>query len=526
MKDQRLKNKEWRISHLYKIKDKNQRLIQFSRNRAQEHYKQNQANRNLLLKSRQLGFTTDEAIDTTDDVLFTPNFDALLIAHKKEEALKIFDNKIDLAWKNFPDELKPLWEVDTERANTLKFGFGDGSYSSISVAISGRSGTYNRVHISEFAKLCAESPKAAKEIITGTIPSVPLDGRIDIEGTAEGEDNLFALMFWEAWTRQRAKKPTEFKAHFYNWTWDDEEIAKVTQAEAEAFKQSGDYLLFKDYQAKHGLTDIQITYYYYKWLSLNKDWKSLRQEYPTTPEEAFVSSGNKLFDPDKLDKFELREGEKNGDWTYYAEYNSIHRYGMGCDVAEGVGQDSSTITIWDFDAKPKPEVVAEFKSNTIEPDVFAYEIRNGGIKYGMAIAGVERNNHGHATLAKLKEIYPIDKIFKEVKKDQVTDKYTEKLGWHSNAASKPQILFALNTVINEEAVNIPSKTIKYELRTYDKTDVNKTTFDEEATQHWDLVRATAIGWKMNEYAESELPVIKREQELEQVRERKRVNYAR
>lgn len=459
--------------------------------------------------TRQLGFTTDEAVDSLDDVLFIPNTDALLIAHVKEEALKIFDNKIDLAWKNYP--LKDLYDVDTERANTLKFGFGDGGYSSISVAISGRSGTYHRVHISEFAKLCNDHPKVAKELIEGTIPAVPLDGRVDMEGTAEGEDNLFAKMFWEAWNRVGSKKPTEFKAHFYNWTWDDEEIAKVTPEEAEAFKHSSDYLLFKDYQSTHSLTDVQITYYYYKWLSLNKNWQSLRQEYPTTPEEAFASSGNKLFDPEKLDKFELREGEKVGDWIYYAKYNPLHRYGGGADVAEGVGQDSSTAAIWDY-SSPKPEVVAEYASNTIAPDVFAYELKNGGSAFGWCIWGVERNNHGHLTLATLKGIYPEDKIYKEVKFDKAKDQKTEKLGWHSNSASKPAVHFEFNTAVNEEIINIPSKLIKHELRTYPKEDLTNTQFDPEATQHWDRLRATVIGWKMRNYAEiTEEPELPKEE---------------
>lgn len=489
------------MQNLYKIQSKNETLIPFKRNRAQEHFNQHKANRNIILKSRQLGFTTDESVDELDDTLFSPNINCLLIAHKKEDALKIFDNKIDLAWKAFDKDLKPLWTVETDRANTLKFGHGHDQYSTISVATSGRSGTYRRVHISEFAKLCNLYPRAAKEIIKGTIPSVPLDGRVDIEGTAEGEDNLCASMFWTAWNRVGEKKPTEWKAHFYNWTWDDDEIAKVTQIEAEQFKQSSDYQLFKDYQEKYSLNDIQITYYYYKWLSLNKDWNDLRQEYPTTPEEAFASSGNKLFDSEKLDKFELREGDKVGDWIYYAPFNPLHRYGGGADVAEGVGQESSTAAIWDYDASPKPEVVAEYESNTIAPDVFAYELKNGGSAYGWCLWGVERNNHGHLTLATLKQIYPEDKIYKEIKVDKAKDKKTEKLGWHSNSASKPAVHFEFNTAVNEELVNVPSRLIKHELRTYPKKDLTVTQFDPEATQHWDRVRCTVIGWKMRNYAE-------------------------
>ena len=229
----KLKDKKWRMSHLYKIVNKSGQKILFKRNRAQEDYQKNKAQRNIILKSRQLGFTTDEAIDSLDDTLFTPHFEDLFIAHTKDDAGDIFDKKIDYAWKNM-NELHQLWKVEKDTALKLKFDFGEieGGFqsktiSSISVSNSGRSGTYHRVHISEFAKLCATYPIKAQEIISGTIPAVPLNGRIDIESTAEGMGGHFSDMFWEAWNRGEPIHSTQFKAHFYNWMWDDEEIAKI-----------------------------------------------------------------------------------------------------------------------------------------------------------------------------------------------------------------------------------------------------------------------------------------------------------
>ena len=74
--DKRLSDKEFRISHFYKIKTKNQTFVTFKRNRAQQDFHKNKHTRNIILKSRQLGFTTDEAMDTLDDVAFNRNFDA------------------------------------------------------------------------------------------------------------------------------------------------------------------------------------------------------------------------------------------------------------------------------------------------------------------------------------------------------------------------------------------------------------------------------------------------------------------
>jgi len=289
----RLLDKSWRMGLLYKISDKKSNSVQFKMNKAQEHFNANKHSRNIILKSRQLGFTTFETVDMLDDCLFTPNFSGLLISYDKDSAKDIFTNKIDYAWKNFPEELKRMYKMDAERQNMLRFDFQNGTYSNISVRTSGRSATHNRVHISEFAKICRTRPDKAEEIMTGTIPAVPMGGRVDIESTAEGARGDFHDMFWEAYNRGTASlRPTEYKAHFYNWQWDTEEIATIESVATDLPRD------FKAYQKEHGLTDIEITYYYYKWLSLARDWQRLNREYPTTPEEAFSASlkGNYYFD--------------------------------------------------------------------------------------------------------------------------------------------------------------------------------------------------------------------------------------
>ena len=120
-------------------------MVTFQLNKAQEHYHTNKWYRNLILKARQLGFTTYESVDSTDEVLFTPNMDALMIAHNLEAGESIFDKKISFAWEKFPEGLKDLWDVDANTTKTLKFGFcKDKVFSSIAVDTSGRSRTQYR----------------------------------------------------------------------------------------------------------------------------------------------------------------------------------------------------------------------------------------------------------------------------------------------------------------------------------------------------------------------------------------------
>lgn len=279
MSDPRLLDKNWRMNNLYKIRDKNQKLVKFQPNKVQQHFEANKWSRNIILKSRQLGFTTLEAIGQLDDALFKRNTECLLIAHNLDDAKSIFTKKIRYAFENMPEALKRLWTVDMSNAQAIKFGWGDGTFSSIAVDTSGRSSTSNRVHITEFADLCKKYPHKVLDILEGTIPAIPLNGRLDIESTSQGASGEFHDMFMQAYERGEPTYPEEYKAHFYNWQWDPaiESVVPDSKLPKE----------FIEYQKEHSLNDKEITHYYRAWLSLNNNWNSLRKEYPTTVEEAF-----------------------------------------------------------------------------------------------------------------------------------------------------------------------------------------------------------------------------------------------
>lgn len=489
--DPRLQSKEWRMENLYKIKNKKKQLVTFRRNKAQRHFNENKHTRNIIVKSRQLGLTTDETIDTLDDLLFTKNFDALFIAHGLDPAKEIFDNKIKLALDNL--KIKHLWSTETDSARKLKVGFGDGTYSTVVVDTSGRSGTWSRLHVSEFAKLCKEYPDRAREVIEGSIPAVPTGGRVDIESTAEGSTGLFFELFWAAWDRGEPLYPTQFKAHFYNWQWDEEveETAIIDDLPTE----------FRQYQTLYKLSDQEISFYYLKFLSLGeheRNWATMKKEFPTTPEEAFEGSGNKLFDNEKLG---LQKSyppiKEENNWRIWKEYVFGHRYGIGCDVAEGIGRDSSTIVVWDFSTL-RPRIVAEYANNLIAPDMLAHELRNIGYKYECPLIAVERNNHGHTTLSKLREIYP-DRCIYQHKEDR--------FGWETNGVTKPRMFFDLSTALNENIIKIVSSKIISEMRRYDKEELREIKARDDETKHFDLLTAATIGFQMkNEQLKQERTV--------------------
>jgi hypothetical protein len=204
----------WRLSNLYYITNESGKKVKFKPNWAQSQLFDNLWFLNVILKARQLGFTTFIQIYMLDQCLFNSNVRAGVIAHNKEDAHVFFRDKIKYAYDNLPDWLK------TERP-AIKNDAGElllNNNSSIRVGTSMRSGTLQFLHISEYGKICRKYPEKAAEIRTGALNAVHAGHMVFVESTAEGRDGDFYGLCTRARALQEAgKKLTEldFKFHFF-----------------------------------------------------------------------------------------------------------------------------------------------------------------------------------------------------------------------------------------------------------------------------------------------------------------------
>lgn len=484
------------MNNLYTITSKvGGQKIKFKPNAAQQaifaFIKENK--RVLLLKSRQLGATTGLNVYFLDDTLFTRNLNAVSLFHNRDKAIDAFDNKVRFAWENMNEELKQRlgWLVDTERANQLTFGFGDKTYSSYSVATSGRSGTFQRVHISEFGPLCAERPLDAKEIITGTFPAVPQDGLIVIETTAAGETGYFAEMW-----KLAIEGKNGWKTLFLNWRYDTEEIDRTPLVDLSTLPDE-----FIQLGVAHELSHKELSYYFSKFLMLNRDWALLRQEYPTTAEEAFQGSGEKMFDMEAITEYEkhIEEGTSQGDLRVFEPYQYGKAYVVGGDPAEGIEKDHSAAAVWKVDGI-KPKLVAEYTSNTISPEDFAYVMRKLAVDYGYASVAPENNNYaGGIVVTILKQIYREDLIYRQIDEVKAHPLISPKLGFGSTSMSKPFILSTIVQATKDRDLQIPSRALLAEMRICPKSEMIRVV-KKGVTNHFDLLMASAIGLHARQFA--------------------------
>lgn len=237
--------------------------------------------RNLILKSRQMGFTTAINLFILDECLFNDDIEGQIIAHKLEDAQKIFRRKILFPYNNLPEVIRKLRPLVRDSQSELAFGNG----SVVSVSTSARSGTAQYLHVSEFGNMCAKYPHKAKEVVTGAIEAVAKGQFVFIESTAEGRDGYFYEYCKEAQDRAALGlklSELDWRFHFFPW-WSEPEY--TMDAEGEPIGEA-DLKYFEDLELKIGqpLTPGQRVWYVKKKRTLGAD---IKREYPSTPEEAF-----------------------------------------------------------------------------------------------------------------------------------------------------------------------------------------------------------------------------------------------
>lgn len=281
MRDPRMKDRSWRLNNLYYIKNKQGKRIKLQLNWAQRSLYEVIWYFNVILKARQLGFTTFIMIYFLDACLFNSNHAAGVIAHTKDDAQDLFDNKVKFAYDNLPEWLKRERAAQTDTAKKLVFNNG----SSFTVGTSLRSGTYQKLLISEFGKISAKYPAKAVEIKTGALNTVEAGQQIFIESTAEGKAGEFFEIVTEARHHQeQAKELTRLEPRFHFYAWFHNPEYRMTDEETRNTVIAKD---IADYLSVLPLDANQRAWYAGK-AKIMKD--EMKREYPSTPDEAFEGS--------------------------------------------------------------------------------------------------------------------------------------------------------------------------------------------------------------------------------------------
>ena len=289
----KLWDKIWRIFSwkLYKIKDKNWDIIPFIPNDAQTHFYNNRHLKNIILKARQLWFSTLIDIDVLDDTLFSSYHTNWIIAQDKDKAKDLYDNKVKFAYDNIPKWLKDLFVTRIDRQWEIKF---ENNNCSISVWTSFRSWTLQYLHISEYWPICSKFPNKAREIKTGSLNAIWPKQQVTIESTAEWASGDFydkSMTAMENEEQGKELSDMDYKFFFYPWylepSYEIESNQRITKETIAYFEKiKCDEWFIRNYPWCD-FTEWQMLWYQLKEEEQKDDMK---REYPSTPKEAFELS--------------------------------------------------------------------------------------------------------------------------------------------------------------------------------------------------------------------------------------------
>lgn len=489
------------IEAFFKIKTKDGSLKDFKFNHAQRlFYEQikkdfgNKPPRYIILKARQLGMSTLSEALLTCLTITNHHSNALIVAHDAEGTRNIFDMTKRYI-ENLPDELKPGQRYSNAKELVFNRDDGKGLDSSIRVLTAGnkegaRSSTYRYVHLSELAFWT--DPETSMTAIMQTVPQ-DNETLVIIESTANGYN-----FFHDLWEKAEQGE-NDFIPLFFPWYLDP------------SYKMKYDGFVLTPYEeeikSQFNLTNDQLQWR--RWCIANNchgDERLFRQEYPITPEEAFILTGQGFFENDKILE-RLKHIEKPIKQGYYDyDYDGLHISNirwvddpsgsikiykeptndftvLGGDTA-GEGSDYFTGHVLDRQGGQMAVL-----RHQMDEDLYAKQIYCLGVTYRSLIA-LETNfssfpNH---ELQRLNYQY----LYVRTQYDVMKDTYVKRFGFQTTSRSRPEILANLKQTFREDLGLIKDEDTLKEALTF--VTINGKPQAAEG-QHDDLIMGLAIAYE-------------------------------
>ena len=381
-----LEDKHWRKNNLYSIVDESGQAVRYIQRPVIADYCKNKHGLDVILKSRQHGFSSETEIDFLDDAINIPNLQIGIIAHTKIDAQEIFQTKIKYPFDHIHPYLKEkIGKPLKDDAGTLRLRNG----SEIRVAVSFRSATTHRLHISEYGKICAKYPKRAEEIKTGTLPSIhpQLGGKVVIESTAEGAAGDFYDLCMRAQAdtlrAQQSRTPlSKLQYHFHFYPWYKDPKNQVEPLGIDISDQLHEY--FEELDRLH---NIKLNPKQKAWYSVIRDGSNglrnlMKREHPSTVDEAFEATVEGAVYAEEITQLRNTGGIGFYPWVKTLPVNTFWDLGYGdatcCIFVQKVGEQRRIIDFYQQVGRGAPYHAAQInnKEYVYEKHYMPHDVMN------------------------------------------------------------------------------------------------------------------------------------------------------
>ena len=269
-----------------------------------------------------------------------------------------------------------------------------------------------------------------------------------------------------------------YKLHFFPW-FEGMEYSEPTQLEYRDLDEAERelYPRIKDYWARqwgyagewilHGQTMRMLEWRRVEMVDMD-DSDSVHgsnlfpQEFPSTPEEAFVASGRGVFGVVNVDPVEPKGRDRF--FTWWEEPQRGTAYIIGVDVGAGIGGDRSVVWVLNADEMVQ---AAEWVSDSVDPVELAEYVSGIARQYNNAWVVPELNNHGLATIEALRSLYTPSRILQRYNYDKRAGvERMGRLGWLTTAKTKAQMVSYLRQAVHRGGLKVRSPECVQEISTY------------------------------------------------------------
>jgi hypothetical protein len=442
----------------------------------------------VVLKSRQLGFTTLAMAYALWLCLFKPRANVLLLSKSQDSADK------NLGMARYAYSFLPEWmkargpKLDGDAAKQIVFLAPDGSSNRIKsfagTKTAGAGETASLVILDEFALM--EDPGNTYRTIK---PTTDAGGKLIIISTARGSNNQFARIY-----RDAKRGMNGFTPLFQPWS----ASRLITQ---------------DDYDAKKREFIAEPWLFY--------------AEYPSSDEEAFRESGRPRFQalpsPEDAEEFTVhgwvdetdngfvfRQAEDDESWLasvhlvcHPLDIPMNRKFVVSADPALGVGNDFSAAHILAWMPDGDIEIVGYMHSNTVEPGDWAEDLYRvgrffAGFEQSAALLVVESTGGGAGItiIDKLRNHMNYPNLYRWLPPVAARKRRAPVFGFPTSRTTKPLIIDRLAEFVNKDEsgecrlINI-YPLLRDELGTFVRRENGSTAADVGC--HDDLVMSLAIG---------------------------------
>lgn len=475
-----------------------------------------------VLKARQMGFSTLISALGFWWSAMNENSTYAVVAHTASSASSIFE-KNKIFYDNLPKVLRPQTNKFNSEQVSFNIDGGGGLRSKIFFGTAGggelfRGQTILFLHKSEIA-FWEDKTGQLKKSLNATVPYAPFTAIIE-ETTANGYNE-----FKDSWDRS-IRGEDDYTPLFVGWN----EMEEYAVTPPPNFELTDKELKM---QMDHDLTDAQI---YWRRLKINNDYDGnelwFQQEYPLTPEEAFIASGSGVFDSETIrqgylnarEPIALREitsepiREKLKIWEFpevkeEVEYNQLVRYNEELQDYEyydgdiemartqvyanytvavdtsGLGADFNQVVVWH---NVKKKMVARIGIKNISEEKLAKVVVEIAQFYNNSIVAAEVN-YSHAIYDYILDLGYNNCYYTENTSRIDKMQNNRELGFKTTKLTKAPIISSLRALLNERPDAIPDKDFWYETEYYVLQDVSTNRMNAVSGHHDDIIMANAIG---------------------------------